>query len=448
MTQIDVSTLEGMLASDPYNTTLLSIILNHHVAAKDRSAIRQLVDRYRSEIACPPEAKILLAKGCMDLQDYPSALSLLESNLDAPSLLLKARCHLAEQALPAAKEAYLRAIENDAGMQDAELETLLHINAAPVSHGVSQQNNILPFTAKEKPANLKVVNAQPLTFNDVGGLAEVKKQITRRIIAPFSKPSIFQRFKRRVGGGILLYGPPGCGKTLLARATAGECNASFYNVMLTDILSKWIGESERNLHEVFESARQNKPAVIFFDEIEAISSRRQYNDNGSQSSASLTSLFLTELDGFNQNNDGILILAATNTPWAIDSAFRRPGRFDREIFVPPPDVVARTAILENLLSDKPKADDINIEAIAKKTVGFSGADLKHLIETAEDEAIDQMMSGKQDVLLDQSLLKIALKQVSPSTTEWLAIARNYVEFANDGGKYNDVKEFLEQYAKR
>ena len=174
-----------------------------------------------------------------------------------------------------------------------------------------------------------------VTFADVGGLDDIKSAIRKRIILPFQKPSLFERFKKRIGGGILLYGPPGCGKTLLARATAGECAARFFNVTISDILDMYIGESERKLHAVFETARQSKPSVLFFDELEALGVKRQYHREGS--SSKLVSQFLSELDGFSRNNQGVLVLGATNVPWDIDPAFHRPGRFDRVLFVPPPD---------------------------------------------------------------------------------------------------------------
>ena len=139
-------------------------------------------------------------------------------------------------------------------------------------------------------------------FSDVGGLTAVKKQIERKIILPFRQPSLFKRFGRKSGGGVLLYGPPGCGKTLLARATAGECGAEFYNIEISDILDKYFGESEQKLHEVFELARRTKPSVIFFDELEGLASKR----TGCSMASTVVSQFLSELDGFNKNNEGVL----------------------------------------------------------------------------------------------------------------------------------------------
>src|SRR5262249_5012875 len=155
----------------------------------------------------------------------------------------------------------------------------------------------------------------PVTFADVGGLDEIKTQIEKRIILPFQKPALFQKFKKKAGGGILLYGPPGCGKTLLARATAGQCNAQFLNIAIEDVLDMYIGESERKLHALFEKARASTPSVMFFDELEALAGKRQHTRE--QTSSKLVSLFLSEMDGFIKNNSGVLVLAASNVPWAI-----------------------------------------------------------------------------------------------------------------------------------
>jgi SpoVK/Ycf46/Vps4 family AAA+-type ATPase len=282
--------------------------------------------------------------------------------------------------------------------------------------------------------------SERITFREVGGLHDVKKQIQRKIITPFQKPSLFERFRKKAGGGILLYGPPGCGKTLLARATAGECGASFYNVAISDVLDMYIGESERKLHAIFDQARHTAPAVLFFDEVEALGGKRQYTREAT--SSKLVSQFLSELDGFAQNNQGVLILAATNVPWAVDAAFRRPGRFDRVLFVPPPDHDARAAILQLLLAGRPVEGGIDNARLAKRSSGFSGADLRNLVETAVDEAIEESITAALEVPLKMSHLDLALQQVRPTTVEWLTTARNYARYSNEAGQYDDVLAFL------
>lgn len=281
-------------------------------------------------------------------------------------------------------------------------------------------------------------------FNDVVGLDDIKKQIYKKIILPFQKPSLFQKFRKKIGGGVLLYGPPGCGKTLLARATAGECKASFFNIEISDVLDMYIGESEQKLKAIFDKARNEKPAVIFFDELEALAGKREHARNSSTSNT--VSQFLTELDGFAQDNDGILVLASTNVPWAIDSAFLRPGRFDRMFFVPPPDAAARGAILAHHMLERP-AGEIDFASLAKQTPGYSGADLANLVEMAADEAIEESIDSGTDAPINQSHFHAAHKQSRATTTEWLTTARNYARYANDGGRYNDVLDFLKKHGK-
>jgi transitional endoplasmic reticulum ATPase len=243
-----------------------------------------------------------------------------------------------------------------------------------------------------------------------------------------------------------MYGPPGCGTTLLARATAGQCNATFLNVAIEDVLDMYIGESERKLHALFEKARASTPAVLFFDEIEALAGKRQYTRE--QHSSKLVSQFLAEMDGFVKNNAGVLILAASNVPWAIDPAFRRPGRFDRVLFVPPPDRAARASILKLQLAGRPLADDIDADALAQRTSGFSGADLENLVDTAADRAIAASLAQGGEVPIAHAHLTAALAEIKPTTLEWLTTARNYARYANEGGQYDEVLAFLARHSKK
>ena len=204
---------------------------------------------------------------------------------------------------------YDKAVAADPALEDRELRRQLQAaltDTAPAGAGNVVSFSVIRNEAKEKreqadgAASFLEPQQSKVTFADVGGLDEIKKQIEKRIILPFQKPSLFEKFKKRAGGGILLYGPPGCGKTLLARATAGECDATFFNVAISDVLDMWIGESERKLHAVFEKARRTAPAVLFFDELEALAGKRQYSPDSS--AAALVSQFLSEMDGFAADN--------------------------------------------------------------------------------------------------------------------------------------------------
>ena len=317
----------------------------------------------------------------------------------------------------------------------------------------TKSNNVFSDTQTGKRVGLRVVSNNVslseemdlVTFKNIGGLETVKKEIHRKIILPFQKPTLLQKFRKKIGGGVLLYGPPGCGKTLIARATAGECGAKFYNVLISDILDMWLGESEKKLHAVFEQARRTVPSVIFFDELEALASKRQYQ--AMDATSKLVSQFLSELDGFANNNNGVLILAATNIPWSIDSAFRRPGRFDRVLFVPPPDCEARETILKILLEDRPRENDIDYKTLAQKTSGFSGADIWNVVETACDIAIEKTLDHKNDQQLNMDFLKQAINEVKPTTLEWLSMASNFATYSNENGQYDDVLNFLKKYGK-
>jgi SpoVK/Ycf46/Vps4 family AAA+-type ATPase len=216
-------------------------------------------------------------------------------------------------------------------------------------------------------------------------------------------------------------------------------------VAISDILDMYIGESERKLHALFEKARQATPAVLFFDELEALAAKRQYSREGT--SAKLVSQFLTEMDGFAQTNKGVLILGATNVPWAIDPAFRRPGRFDRVLFVPPPDAAAREDILKLLLKDRPHEDNIDLSFLVKHTQGFSGADLANVVDTASDAAIERSLTKGAESPISSADLKGTLQEVKATALEWLTTARNYARYANEAGQYDEVLEFLQKHGK-
>jgi len=201
----------------------------------------------------------------------------------------------------------------------------------------------------------------------------------------------------------------------------------------------WIGQSEKNLHAVFEQARAHRPCVLFFDEVDALGASR--GDMKHSAGRQTINQFLAELDGLQADNEGLLVLAATNAPWHMDSAFRRPGRFDRVIFVPPPDLEARADILRLLLAGKPQ-QNVDVDAIAKKTDRFSGADLKAVIDRAIESKLDEAMaSGVPEPLLTKDLLAAAKVQ-KPTPAEWFATAKNYVLYANDAGLYDDLKAYL------
>ncbi len=286
---------------------------------------------------------------------------------------------------------------------------------------------------------ISISRAEKIRFADVVGMKDLKKVIRLRIIEPFAQPGLFQRFKKKSGGGVLLYGPPGCGKTMMARAIASECEAHFTPIGISDILNMWIGESERNLAAIFDKARGEAPAVLFFDELDALAFSR--SKATSDHTRSLVNEFLNQLDGMSGANEKVLILAATNMPWDVDEAMKRPGRFDRQIFVPPPDSEARAEMLRIKLRDVP-ADPIDANALAATCDHFSGADIDGLIETAKDDVLAEILDGGNERNLRQEDLVHALESCEPSTLEWMKTARNLVKFGGAGSSYKDVEKYL------
>ena len=282
-----------------------------------------------------------------------------------------------------------------------------------------------------------------VTLADVGGLTEVKARLDAAFLAPMRNPELQRYYKKSLRGGLLMYGPPGCGKTFLARAIAGELEAQFFDIGLSDVLDMWLGNSERNLHEAFETARRAAPCVLFLDELDALGQKRS-NLRVSPSIRNVVNQLLSELDGADGDNEGVFVLAATNHPWDVDTALRRPGRLDRSLLVLPPDQPAREAILGRELSERP-VDRIDVAALARRTDEYSGADLVHLVETAAEEAIGRSLKTGELAPITQAQIDVALKAVRPSTRAWFGVAYNYALYANEGGQYDELLAYIRRH---
>lgn len=292
------------------------------------------------------------------------------------------------------------------------------------------------------PDFIPYVEKADVRLEDVAGMEHVKRRLELALFAPLRDPRIREMYGKSLRGGLMMYGPPGCGKTFLARAVAGELGAKFINVGLADVLDMWLGQSEQNLHNIFEYARQHTPCVIFFDEIDALGRKRSLRrDSGGRD---VINQLLSELDGHDSDrNDGVFVLAATNHPWDVDSALRRPGRFDRTLIVLPPDAEAREQILKLNTRNRPIDDDINFAKIASQTNGFSGADLAHLCDSAAELAIEDSLKTGRPRPISKTDFKKALKDIrSGSTKSWFETARNYAMFSNEGGIYDDLLDYL------
>ncbi|MEU4640739.1 ATP-binding protein [Micromonospora sp. NPDC023814] len=285
------------------------------------------------------------------------------------------------------------------------------------------------------------VETSGIRLADVGGMAAVKERLELAFLGPLRNPQLRKMYGKSLRGGLMLYGPPGCGKTFLARAVAGEMGAKFISLSIVDVLDMWMGNSERNLHELFQAARRNAPCVLFLDEVDALGHKR--SQVGSSSMRTLGNQLLAELDGMEGSNEGVFVLAATNTPWDVDPALRRPGRLDRVVLVLPPDAEARASILEYHLRERPIAG-IDLRKIVAATEDYSGADLAHLCETAAEYAMADSVRTGEVRMIEQRDLERAVKEVRPSTKPWMATARNVAMFANEGGVYDDLVAYLKR----
>ncbi len=428
MSEEQLRGLREALAHSPDNPPLMRLLA---AALADAGRYGEAEDAWRALVTRQPsdlEARLGLARCYFAVgKDKPAAVVceeiLSEVSDHAQANLLLARCRYRLGDLAEAGTAYRAAKTRDGAICEPALEDLLDTPVSELSEDGLYQ--------VERPAT---------NFAQVGGMEAVKEDVRMKIIHPLAHPDLFRAYGKAAGGGLLLYGPPGCGKTHLARATAGEVDAHFMSVGITDILDIWIGSSESNLAQVFAQARSHTPCVLFFDEVDALAANRR--DLRQSAGRQVINQFLAELDGIDALNDGLLVMAATNAPWHLDPAFRRPGRFDKVLFVPPPDTAARAAILRVLLAGKP-TEQVDVERIAAKTAHFSGADLLGVIDRATETRLRAALaSGRPEPLRTKDLMA-QVKQSRPTTREWLASARNHAMYANQDGVYDDVLAYLD-----
>jgi AAA+ superfamily predicted ATPase len=444
--------LREAVAVSPGNLPLRQALADALLAA---GLPAEAVVEYRAALSEAPEnatLKLGLARAFHASGKSSHALVVLEDLVKSPqaparAFVFHARLLAGVGEIEQAVQQYKRGVEKDRSAADPDFAQRFGISTAPEPEaepasfpGNSGDDEISDgrvragWQAPEAEAPGELERPQ-INFHDVGGMEALKEEIRLKIIYPLTHAEMFKAYGKSIGGGILMYGPPGCGKTHLARATAGEVKANFMAIGIHDVLDMWIGNSERNLHQLFEQARRNAPCVLFFDEVDALGASR--TDMKTSAGRHLINQFLSELDGVKHSNDGVLVLGATNAPWHLDSAFRRPGRFDRILFVPPPDDAARAAILRLHLRGKP-VEDVDAEVVARKCDGFSGADLKATIDvTVENKLREAMKTGIPAPIRTKDLVH-AVGSQRPTTREWFATAKNYALYSNQGGVYDDI----------
>lgn len=414
----------------PLRMHVADLMVKDKMYAEAADQFKQVLDKSYGNI----KAQLKLALCYFNLHKYSAASIIyeqLQNDLQMEDQVRFIKCMIKEGAMQHAVEMYQKVLAVNPHFKDEEIDSNLRLP--------SQQTPGLDDLSEVDEDTNYFMHKPDIKFSDVGGMRKVKEEIDIKIIQPLKNPDLYKAFGKKTGGGILLYGPPGCGKTFIAKATAGEIDAKFINIGLHDILDMWIGNSEKNLHEIFELARRNTPCVLFFDEVDAMGASR--SDLKQSAMRHVINQFLAEMDGVSSNNEGVLILAATNAPWSVDPAFRRPGRFDRIIMVEPPDVGAREEMLRNMLEGKP-VGEVEVFKIAQATDGYSGADLVAVIDIAvEDKLRESMQKDTIQTIGTKDLMK-AVKQHKPTTTEWFATARNYALYANESGLYDDILKYM------
>ncbi|MCA9087634.1 MAG: AAA family ATPase [Planctomycetaceae bacterium] len=427
-----------------------NVPLRQHLAEAllERGRAAEAEQEFRAALQLAPHHSPLqlgLARAFHSQGKSSEAIVVLEEMLKGREMpgaayVLLARLLYREGDVPRSVAMYKAGIDDDPDCGDEEFEQRLGIVRDP--EGAAQADVVegRQRAGTEPTSDIPVEIERPkIDFSSVGGMESLKEEIRLKIIYPLQQQDLYKAYGKSIGGGLLMYGPPGCGKTHLARATAGEIKAGFVSVGINDVLDMWIGQSERNLHSIFEQCREDRPCVLFFDEVDALGARR--SDMRQSAGRHLINQFLSEMDGATSNNEGLLILAATNAPWHLDPAFRRPGRFDRILFVPPPDETAREEILQLLCEGKPM-EDIDYYAVVRKTKDFSGADLKAVVDRAVEAKLQEAMkAGSLKPITTRDLLQAA-KLHRPTTQEWFSTARNHALYANEGGIYDDILKYL------
>ena len=251
---------------------------------------------------------------------------------------------------------------------------------SPINNAQSEENDETKFEAVDIPN---------ISFEEVAGLESVKDAVRKRIILPMKRPDLYEVFNKKSGGGILMYGLPGTGKTMIAKAIANEVQAKFYEIKCSSIVSKWFGEAEQNIKNLFIEARRQERALIFFDEFEALAAKRGGNSTVMNR---IVPELLAQIQGFSSGKNTLLLIAATNRPWDIDSAMLRPGRFNELIYIPLPDEEARSFLVKKSFNEVPVEENFNFDDVVKFTDGGNCSDVEEFCDRIKNEALERSLN--------------------------------------------------------
>jgi len=366
----------------------------------------------------------------------------LDESVDLESIASETHGYVGADVAALCTEAALQCIREKMDLIDLDDETIpaevLESMAVTMDHFRTALNMSNPSALREM-----VVEVPTVTWEDIGGLEKVKFELRETVQYPVEHPELFQKFGMQPSKGVLFYGPPGCGKTLLAKAIANECQSNFISIKGPELLTMWFGESESNVREVFDKARAASPCVLFFDELDSIAKSRgsSLGDAGGAADRVINQI-LTEMDGMGSKKN-VFIIGATNRPDIIDPAVLRPGRLDQLIYIPLPDLPSRMAILKSVLRKSPVAKDVDLEFMAQHTHGYSGADLTEICQRAAKIAIRQSIEAEIQRIkkAEESGMEVDADEVDPVPEITKAHFEEAMKFARRSVSDNDIRKY-------